>query len=70
METNLMRFLEISAQTFALASVWRSASSMVTPGTMINESLGFGLDALLPLFFLFKVGLAALSLQSRLITGA
>lgn len=44
METNLMRFLEISAQTFALASVWRSASSMVTPGTMINEPL-----ALLPM---------------------
>ena len=39
METNLMRFLEISVQTFALASVWRGASAMVTNGAM-TEPVG------------------------------
>ena len=56
METNLMRFLEMSAQTFALASVWRSASSMVTPGTMISEPL-----ALLPTLEPFTIPVTLLA---------
>lgn len=56
METNLMRFLEMSVQTFALASVWRSASSMVTPGTMLNEPL-----ALLPTLEPFTIPVTLLA---------
>lgn len=47
METKWMRFLELSAQTLALVSVWRSASAMVTHGA-IGESLGL-LQTLEPL---------------------
>lgn len=39
METNLMRFLELSVKTFALAGVWRGASAMVTNGA-VTEPLG------------------------------
>lgn len=39
METNLMRFLDLSVKTFALAGVWRGASAMVANGAM-TEPLG------------------------------
>lgn len=39
METNLMRFLELSVKIFALAGVWRGASAMVANGAM-TEPLG------------------------------
>ncbi len=39
METNLMRFLELSVKTFALAGVWRGASAMVANSAM-TEPLG------------------------------
>ncbi|MCC6133925.1 MAG: GGDEF domain-containing protein [Candidatus Contendobacter sp.] len=39
METNLMRFFDLSVKTFALAGVWRGASAMVANGAM-TEPLG------------------------------
>lgn len=39
METKMMRFLEMSVQAFALASVWRGASAMVANG-VTTEQLG------------------------------
>jgi len=47
METNLMRFLEMSMHTFVLTGVWRSASAMVANSTM-NEPLAL-LQTLEPL---------------------
>lgn len=47
METKMMRFLEMSVQAFALASVWRGASAMVASG-VTTEQLGF-LQTLEPL---------------------
>lgn len=38
METNLMRFLEMSVQTFVLTGVWHGASAMVANGA-VNEPL-------------------------------